>query len=202
MSDNRLLTNARLRRLMLAVQDIMGLGGLLTILRHAGLQRYAAALPENNQETGPYASEYAALIQAIENYYGRGARSTLTRLGYAVFNRFIESQHLPLFWHKLLLKVQPLAMRRTEALKWVAQDLANPNGKVLVKTENQRLLLLDYESDATNGRTRNTEICWTTLGQIQEALKWTTGQEYEVTEVSCKAKGDPVCCFEIGDALG
>ncbi len=51
-------------------------------------------------------------------------------------------------------------------------------------------------------RQRDTAICWETLGEIQEALKWGTGLEYEVAEMNCRAKGDSTCRFEIGDPIG
>src|SRR4051794_40656409 len=90
----RAVPNARVRRLMLAIQDVMGMSGLATVLRQAGLQRFASAMPPANNEPGLHAAEYASLLQAIENYYGRGARGTLTRVGYAAFNRLVASHRL------------------------------------------------------------------------------------------------------------
>jgi hypothetical protein len=89
---DRALPNARARRFMQAIQDVMGLSGLATVLRQAGLQRYANALPAADEAPGLKASEYAALMQAIENYYGRGARGTLTRIGYASFKRLVDGR--------------------------------------------------------------------------------------------------------------
>ena len=44
----RVLPNSRLRRLMLAIQEVMGPGGLAAVLRQADLPQYAGALPPNN----------------------------------------------------------------------------------------------------------------------------------------------------------
>ena len=198
----RALPNARVRRLMLAIQDVMGQSGLATILRQASLQRFAGALPPANGEPGLKAAEYAALMQAIENYYGRGARGTLTRVGYSSFNRLVASRRLTAAGYRALFRVLPMPARRMLTLQWLAREMAGRGGHVTVYRDDNHISLVDHDSDATVGRQRDAEICWETVGEIQEALKWGTGQEYDVTERSCKAKGDPACRFEVGDPLG
>src|SRR5689334_19194692 len=113
MSDNsgRTLTNARVRRVMLAIQDVMGQSGLVTILRQAGLQRYVSILPPANHEPGLRATEYATLLQAIENYYGRGARGTLMRVGYAAFNRLVQANPLRASAYRLFFRLLPMPAR-------------------------------------------------------------------------------------------
>src|SRR5258706_2475996 len=200
--SGRALPNARVRRVMLAIQDVMGQSGLTTILRQASLQRFAGALPAANGEPGLHAAEYAALMQAIENYYGRGARGTLTRVGYAAFNHLVTSRRLLAAGYRALFRFVPLQTRQLLALKWLARELAGRGGHVTVYLDDNRISLLDYDSDATVGRRRDSEICWETVGEIQEALKWGTDREYDVNERSCKAKGDPACRFEVGDPVG
>jgi predicted hydrocarbon binding protein len=200
-SAGRALPNSRLRRFMLAIQDVMGLSGLITILRQAGLQRYGTALPPNNKESQLHAAEYAAIIQAIENYYGRGARGTLNRIGHASFNKLVQSQKLQARVYQLMFKMLPLQNRKMMTLEWLAREMAAPSGQVTVHLDDRHIAFVDQQSDATFGRTRETEICWVTLGEIQEALKWCTGLEHDVSEMSCRAKGDPACRFDIGEAL-
>jgi predicted hydrocarbon binding protein len=198
----RAVPNARVRRLMLAIQDVMGQSGLATILRQAGLQRYANALPPANGELGLRAAEYASLMQAIENYYGRGARGTLTRVGFASFNRLVASRRLAAGFYRLLFQLLPLHSRQMLSLRWLAREMAGRDGQVTVHLDDRRINVVDQDSDATVGRRRDSEICWETVGEIQEALKWGTGLKYDVSELSCKAKGDPACRFEIGEPLG
>lgn len=200
--QDRQLPSARVRRFMLAIQDVMGQSGLTTVLRQAGLQRYVGNLPPATREPGLRASEYAGLIQAIENYYGRGARGTLTRIGYASFNRLVAGQPLQAALYRLVLRFLPLQGRRRVVLVWLARAMGGPNGQVTVETVDQRLALVDRLSDATAGRKRDSEICWVTLGEIQEALKWGTSREHDVTETSCRARGDACCRFEVGSPLG
>src|SRR5258708_2104904 len=202
MSDaGRAIPNARVRRLMLAIQDVMGQSGLATILRQANQQRFMSALPPANGEPALRAAEYASLMQAIENYYGRGGRGTLTRVGYASFNRLVASRRFTAAAYRLLFKFLPLPSRHVLTLRWLGRELAGRGGRVTVYLDARPLSLVDHESDATVGRHRDSEICWETVGEIQEALKWGTGLEYHVNERSCKAKGDAACRFEIGDPL-
>lgn len=197
----RALPNTRMRRFMLAVQDVMGRSGLTTILRQAGLQHQAGNLPPDNYQTALHAVEYTALVQAIENYYGRGARGTLTRIGHAAFGQLRQSQKFKARLYRLAFRFLPVQQRKLMALRWLAREMALPGGQVTVHLDDRHIAFVDRESDTTFGRTRDTEICWLTVGEIQEALKWATGTEYDVAEMSCKAKGDPACRFDIGEAL-
>lgn len=197
----RALPNARMRRFMLAVQEIMGRSGLTTILRQAGLAHYVGSPLPNNNQTALHAVEYTALVQAIENYYGRGARGTLTRIGHAAFQQLVDSQKFKAQLYPLLFRFMPLQSRKLLALRWLAQEMALPDGQVTVHLDDRHIAFVDRESDTTFGRGRDTEICWVTLGEIQQAVKWATGLEHEVTEMSCKAKGDPACRFDIGEVL-
>ena len=197
----RAISSARVRRLLLAIQDVMGQSGLATVLRQAGIQRFAASLPPDNNETALHAAEYASLIQAIENYYGRGARGTLIRVGYASFDRLVATRRLTAAAYRLLFQVVPLRLRQQLALRWLAGEIAGRGGRVTLDAGDHRLTLVDHESDATVGRRRDSEICWVTLGEIQEALRWGTGREYDVRELTCRATGAPACRFEIGEPL-
>ena len=123
-NSSRALPNARVRRVMSAIQDVMGLSGLATILRQAGLQRFTNALPPANSEPGLQASEYAALMQAIENYYGRGARGTLTRIGYAAFERLVADKRLVALGYQLLFRFLPLQTRKLVVLRWLAREIS------------------------------------------------------------------------------
>jgi predicted hydrocarbon binding protein len=199
--DSRALSNARVRRLLLAIQDVMGHSGLATILRQASLQRLASSLPPPNNEPGLPAAEYAALLQAIENYYGRGARGTLTRVGYAAFDGLVASHRLLAGFYRLLFRVMPVKSRQLIALRWLAREIAGRRGHVSIQRDDQHIYLIDRDSDATVGRRRESAICWETLGEIQQALKWSTGREFDVTELECKATGAPACRFEIGAPL-
>lgn len=193
------LPNARVRRVLLGIQDVMGASGLATIVRQAGQTQYSTSLPPDNQQTELSAADYAALIQAIENYYGRGARGTLTRIGASAFKELVKSRPWLRLIRAAVYRFLPRRQQQRWVLGWLARDMG---GRVTVEAYQRRLRLIDHTSAATLGRQRETEICWLTQGEIMEALQWATGHEHVVTETACKAKGDPVCQFEIGEPLG
>jgi hypothetical protein len=193
----RALPNARMRLLLLAIQDVVGRGGLMTVLRQARLQRFTDRTPLYDQHPQINAVEYSAAIQAIEHYYGRGARGTLIRVGQA-FHRQLRAHHAALAqFRRLSGLVLPLRQRQRWALTWLAETLAAPSGRVEVTPNGGGWLLLDHECDSGFGRRSEAPSCWVTLGAIQEALVLATGHDHDITEVSCKTTGDPVCRFEI-----
>jgi predicted hydrocarbon binding protein len=192
------VSNAHLRRVLLGIQDVMGTTGLATILRQAGQIRYANTLPPDDSNPALPAAEYAALLQAIENYYGRGARGTLMRIGAASFNALVKSRPLARALYATLGRLLPVRQKRAWAVRWLAREMG---GHVTVEATRWQLKLIDLTSAATMGRQRDVEICWLTQGEIMEALKWVTGREHEVAETACKARGDPACRFEIGEPL-
>jgi predicted hydrocarbon binding protein len=175
----------------------MGHSGLASILRQAGLQRYSGPAPPANEAPGMPASDYAAIMQVIENYYGRGARGVLLRVGVAAFQALLTIRRVKAASLRLVLRSMRLQQRRLLALRWLAREMGGPGGRISVHLDNDDLTFLDHDSDATTGRKRDAEICWVTVGQIQEALRWATGMEHEVIQASCRAKGDPACIFRI-----
>lgn len=198
----RALPNLRVRHLMLAIQDVMGRNGLNATLKLAGLQRYISNLPPPNNLPELHASEYAALLQAIETLLGSGARGQLNRIGHASFKRLVESDQARWNIRGFVNRFLPARQQLRRSLTALAQYLAAPDGEVGVFSDDERLVFVDTTSDGTQGRKRANEICWLTMGQIQECAYWATGSNYDITEVACKAKGEAECRFEVGERLG
>src|SRR5574341_413065 len=196
---DRALPNRRFRGLILAVQDVMGRNGLNPTLKLAGVPHYISYVPPANSVCEAHASEYAAIIHAIETQLGSGARGQLNRIGRASFKYILACDKLA--WNAISLTrhILPVRQRMHRALAQLARYLSEPDGSVAVHSDYHRILMVDESSDGTFGRQRNTEICWLTLGQIQECVHWATGRNCEVVEVACKAKGHPGCKFEIGE---
>ncbi len=188
--------------MMLGIRDVMGRNGLNAMLKLAGLERYIGNLPPDNKTCEIRASEYAALIQAIETQLGSGARGQLSRIGHATFKQIVATEKLSWNWVALVNRFQLPRQRIRGALVQLAKHLAAPDGKVAVYADDQRWLFADENSDGAYGRKRTVESCWLTLGAIQECIHWATGSTYDVTEVACKAKGDSGCKFLIGEKLG
>lgn len=201
-TSGRALPNLRVRILMLSIQDVMGRNGLNATLKLAGLQRYINSPPPANSLPDLHASEFAALLQAIETLLGSGSRGQLNRIGHAAFKRIVESDQAR--WNILgfVNRFLPARQQLQRSLTALARHLAAPGGEVGVFSDDERLVFVDTTGDGTQGRQRANEICWLTVGQIQECAFWATGSNYDITEVACKAKGEAECRFEIGERLG
>ena len=198
---DRLLPNRRVRSLMSAMQDVIGRNGLNASLRLAGLTRIINTLPPDDDGTELRAAEYASLIQAIETQYGNGARGQLNRVGHVSFNYLLAAEPFIWRWIALTNQLLPFQQRLRRALNQLAKQLAEPGDGIALRLEDGRLIFSDSLSDNTAGRiaVAATEVCWVTVGQLQACCHWATGQEYNVVEITCRAKGDTHCNFEIAE---
>jgi len=159
----------------------------------AGLDGKALA-----QLEGPQAARvYAGLQQALRTYYGRGARGILQRIGRKMWDRLVLEAT---FREKAELEVTrrlPIPARRLRALAFLANRLQDGGGSASVHTLDLDLLLADRASAATLDQHAAVGLCYVTLGLVQGALFWATGQEADVEETACKAAGAPACEFRV-----
>lgn len=201
MADDRLLTNRYLRFTLLGIQSAMGRNGLNAMLKLAGLVRYSQTLPPDNYKYDVHTSEYAALIQAIENHFGNNARGQLTRIGRSRFRNLYAADKAR--WQILAIgnNFFPPRQRLQHSLRYLTRYLSDSGIQAIVETQHNRLYLSDPLSPSTWRRQREQEICWLTVGLISECVLWTTNNTHEVTEIQCRAKGAEVCKFEIGEEL-
>jgi predicted hydrocarbon binding protein len=140
---------------------------------------------------------YASTQQALRLYYGRGARGILLRIGEGMWARMMAQANL---FEKAQLEIVrrlPVPARRRRMLELLADVLREAGGAVSVHTLDLDLLLVDHSAAATLNQTSPEPICFVTLGLIQAALFWATGQEADMEEIACKAAGAPACEFKI-----
>lgn len=200
MAENRSMPNASLRALFMAIEEVMGANGAKAVLNLAGLQDYINNYPPNNTDRGVRFNDYGKAQQAVEDFYGgRGARAMLTQIGRATFRYTLEEQ-------PAILGLAGLAMRMLPKKTRINLILNR-----MVKAANNDVNLpsyLDQDDDAWyyiveecpcqfRERTERGPACYTTVGTLQEALKWVTGKHYRVQEVECLAQGGQVCKYRI-----
>lgn len=140
---------------------------------------------------------YALLQQALRLFYGRGARGILSRIGYGIWERITTRAN---FLEKTELEVVrwlPVPARRRRVLDLIAGRFRDGGGAASVHTLDLDLLLVDHSAAAACGQSSDEPICYVTLGIIQGALFWATGQEADVEEVTCKATGAQACEFKV-----
>jgi predicted hydrocarbon binding protein len=179
-------------------------------LREVGADMLPAVLEENhlspsvlekNALTRPDGVEaaqiYALLQQALRLYYGRGARGILLRIGQGMWERMVAQAGLRMKTELEIARRLPVPARRRRILDVVASQLREGGGVASVHTLDLDLLLVDSSSAATARQSSAEPICFATVGLIQGALTWATGQDVDVEEVACKAAGATACEFKV-----
>jgi predicted hydrocarbon binding protein len=157
------------------------------------------AKPEtfNKMDAVTAAQTYASLQEAMRNYFGRGARGALLRVGQRLWHHLLDDAALGGKAQALVIKGLPLSARRKSTLDLLGRFLSGQSGDITVHTLDLDLLLVDNASPTTMGHHVTSPICFVTQGLIRESLFWATGQSYDVEETACKACGQNSCEFKI-----
>jgi predicted hydrocarbon binding protein len=201
MPDDRMMPNDALRILFMAIEEVMGKDGMKAALRGAKLERYIDNYPPKNLNLEVKFSEYGAVEQAVEDFYGaRGARAMLLRVGRTTFNYGIKEQSAVLGLAGQALKAMPLPTSAKMKLL-LDQMIAAVN-----KTVNQPAFLED-QADSFHWVVSHcmclyrpkhvSPSCFVTLGGLTDATKWLTDKQFPVQELTCMNLGADACRFKI-----
>jgi hypothetical protein len=195
------IVNSLVRQALTSAQEVMGDNGLNAVLRTSGLERFIGNFPPNDLQPSINASQYAQLNQAIEDFYGRGGKGMLRRIGKASFQYGVREQAALLGVAGVALKLLPEKQRIKFILNGMADALkkSNPEVNAWVDESGDKLAYVESTCAICHSRHSETSICHLYVGSVSEAVQWATGKEYEVTETHCLAKGDEYCRFEVGD---
>lgn len=196
------IVNALVRQALTAAREVMGENGLNVVLRTSGLERFIHAFPPDDLEPAIQAEQYARFNQAIEEFYGRGGRGVLKRIGRASFQYAVREQAALLGIAGMALKVLPERQRIKFILNSMASALKKTNPQVEAWVEDgENLAYVESTCAICHGRKSETPLCYLYIGSIGEAVKWATGQLHRITETHCLAKGDEYCRFEVGEVV-
>ncbi|MEW5938965.1 MAG: 4-vinyl reductase [Chloroflexota bacterium] len=201
--EDAVIVNALVRQALTAAQEVMGENGLNAVLRSSGLEKFIGAFPPDDLNPAIPTIQYARFNAAIEEFYGRGGRGMLKRIGKASFEYAIREQSALLgLAAGAALKLLPEKQRIKFILNQTAGALkkSNPQVEAWVDDSGERVAYLDATCGICHGRHSETPICHLYVGSIGEAVRWATGREHEIVETLCTAKGDPHCRFEVGEA--
>jgi len=197
-----MIVNALVRQALASAQEVMGENGLNAVLRSSGLERFIGNFPPDNLEPAIQASQYAKLNEAIEQFYGRGGRGMLRRIGKASFQYAVREQAALLGLAGVALKLLPEKQRIKFILNSMASALRKSNPQVDASLDDSggRIAYTESTCAICQGRHSEAPICHLYAGSIGEAVQWATGKEFEIVETHCCAKGDTYCRFEVGAA--
>jgi bacteriochlorophyll 4-vinyl reductase len=190
-------TNALMRQAIMAIGDVMGEQGLKIVLRQSGLERYVDQLPPNDLEQGVSTVDYAALNQAVEEFYGRAGKGMLQRIGRATFGYGVEEQATLMGVAGTALKLMPQKMRIRFILAQMAKSLMDLNQDTHIEVQEtpQGMAFADFTCGVCCCREADHPVCHLYVGSISEAVKWATGQDHTVREIACRAMGAEACRF-------
>jgi predicted hydrocarbon binding protein len=187
--------------ILLTFNDILGKNGLATALKYAGLDEYINNYPESNLEPGGDFAEMSSLFQAIEEIYGaRGSHALLTRVGRMTLASYRNKFAPMMAFFELELKLMSNEKKIKHALDYVMKMLTRTGNQEVVSSEDGAELVYQISKCSTCfGRPRvDHPVCHMTVGLMQEILHWVTdGQDFQVKEILCIAKGDPFCEFRV-----
>lgn len=200
--EDAVIVNALVRQALVAAQEVMGENGLNAVLRTSGLERFIGNFPPDDLNPAIQTSQYARLNAAIEEFYGRGGRGMLKRIGKASFEYAVREQAALLGLAGAALKLLPERQRIKFILNSMVSALKKSNAQVdaWVDDSGERVAYLETTCAICHSRASETPICHLYIGSIGEAVRWATGREHIITETHCLAKGDPYCRFEVGEA--
>ena len=121
--DDLMIANALMLQALTAIEEVMGLNGLNTVLRTTGLEKFIDNFPENNLEATVPSSEYAQLNAAIESFYGRSGRGILKRIGRASFQYGAREQAALMGLAGVALKLMPRRKKVTFILNSIGSAI-------------------------------------------------------------------------------
>jgi len=202
--EDAVIVNALVRQALISAEEVMGENGLNTVLRTSGLERFVGNFPPDNLDPAIKTSDYARLNEAIEEFYGRGGRGMLRRIGKASFRYAVREQAALLGVAGVALKLLPTKQRIKFILNALVNALkkSNPQVEAWVDETGDNLAYCDASCAICHGRESDHAICHLYIGSIGEAVQWATGQEFEIVETHCTARGDPHCRFEVRELQG
>jgi predicted hydrocarbon binding protein len=194
---------------ILTVHKIIGENGLNAILNYSNLNKYRGNFPPNNDKLEVPGGEFSAIIAGIIDIFGeKGARPILYSAGRRGFQLMMENNPKLIGFVELGLKL----LSKPKRLEKVFTIGAESTNKLF--GENQRFYVSDeglvcelFDCYWCKGIKSTGPICFGEVGLDAEVAKWATGDEHEVKEVLCRAKGDDVCKIVIsiepkGSGLG
>lgn len=200
--EDAVIVNALVRQALTAAREVMGENGLNAVLRTSGLEQFVGNFPPDDLKPSIATSQYARLNAAIEEFYGRGGRGMLRRIGKASFEYAVREQAALLGVAGVALKLLPEKQRIKFILNSMVGALkkSNPQVDAWVDDGGERVAYVDATCGICHSRQSDQPVCHLYVGSIGEAVRWATGREHAILETHCSAKGDPYCRFEVGEA--
>jgi len=183
------------------LRDILGDNGLVSLLRYANTEELIGILPPKDLDDGVDFADMTSVFQAVEEIYGvRGGHALLTRCGRKTFTAYSENHPTLKNFLTLELNLVPQEKRVKHGIDFTLEMLTRTGTQQLTCIDSGEDLVYQIENNsACFGRPKTDHVvCHMTVGEIQGILHWaSSGEERQVVESLCAARGDPYCEFHV-----
>jgi predicted hydrocarbon binding protein len=204
MSGERKIDNYSMRTWLKTIENIVGRGGLRSILNYAHLQKYIDSFPPDNDDLEIPVEDYTAFIRSLIELFGsNGARSLQIRAGKEAVRVAIQGRFGIAKTLQIASRLVPETKRMYLVLaKWKEDSekrfpsLLYKN-RIELKEEDSYFLLIDKDYPESDGISSETPVCGIYQGMLQSMMEWITGHHHKVEEIECRAMGYPADVFRI-----
>jgi predicted hydrocarbon binding protein len=188
---------AGMRLLIMAVERVTGEKGVSAMLRSAGLEKYVGNYPPNEIVFNIPYSEYSAFGKAMEDFYGRAAKSMQIRVGHELIKYGLNEQPRLLGVVAPAMKFMPMAMKMKFSMDKVAQRTRELGIPIDFRDVGDHYEFIVGMCPYCYNRHTNIG-CNAMAGALQATLLWATGKQFHVEEFECRGQGGQVCGYRIG----
>lgn len=185
---------------ILALEEVMGKNGLNAILNLANLSHLIDHYPPDNLERQFDFADFSAINGALEEMYGpRGGRGLALRAGRATFDEALRNFGALAGVGDLAFKVLPLQAKMRIGLPAMARIFSQTSDQYsTVEEMDDHFLYTIHKCPVCWGRKTDKPACFIAAGLLQSGMKWVSGgNEFRVTQTTCRATGDETCDFVI-----
>ena len=183
----------------ITVREVVGQGGINTLLRRAGLEDYEGRTELKKGEQVTF-GHIGRLTQAMIDLYGlRGATAILRRAGRVQFRTWREAYPKAIGTARVALRALPVLTR----LRLVLNSVSLAAGQIAhvechISQDDDYIFFEACQCPYCSTLQAESPLCETAVGALEELATWVSnGKRFEVQEVSCRAMGDPACRFAI-----
>jgi len=185
---------------LMAMEEVMGKGGINAVLNLAKLSTMIDNYPPGNLNREMDFADFTAVNQSIEEMYGpRGGRGLALRAGRASFAQGLSDFGALIGVSELAFKVVPLGTKLKVGLRAMAETFTKfSDQESEVAEEEDRFVYTIKLCPVCWERETDRPVCFAAVGILQESLRWVSGgKDFRVEEFKCHAKGDEHCQFAV-----
>jgi hypothetical protein len=187
-----------MRTYLEALQEILGNNGLHVLLRYSGLEEWIKNPPPENLAKEVDFADFSKLCAVLDDFYGlRGGHGVARRASWASYAPLRQAlADIPdvSVWDKVELSLEK---KIKGTLVGTARIISGATDQYsTVEEDDHSFFFTVHKCPVCWGRTSEEPICHSTLGALEEAMRWSFGgQWFFIEEIQCMAMGDEVCQY-------